>query len=144
MKKFVAMGAMALILGTCSLQEASAWKNEKLSVGLNWSYQSGGNNLLWGVFRNGQPPACDPGCFEPYGYGPYGYPGYGAQGYQGYPYTQGGTAPTTPTAPYTPPAPAEAPVGPQPSSGLEYKSFQTVSFPMYYQPNYYYPLNYDR
>jgi hypothetical protein len=140
MKKFVAVGALALILTACSLQEAKAWINNKFSVGLNYSHQSGGNNFLWGAFRNGQPPACDgPGCFAP----GYGYPGHGAQGFQGYPYAQGGTAPMTPMMP---PAPAAAPVSPQgqPSSGLQYNGFQPVAYPMYYQPNYYYPVNYGR
>lgn len=139
MKKFVAMGALALILAACSLQEASAWVNSKFSVGLDYSHQSGGNNFLWGVFRNGQPPACDgPGCF-----GPYGYPGHAAQGFQGYPYAQGGMMPMNPMAPS---APVAAPVVPptQPSSSLEYNGFQTVNFPMYYPPNFYVPMNYGR
>src|SRR5579864_3019109 len=144
MKKFVAMGVLALILAACSQQEASAWINSKFSVGLNWAYQSGGNNLLWGVFRNGQPPApcCDgPGCFGP---GFYGAPGYHAQGFSGYPYPQG--AAITPMGPMSNPAPAAGPTVPQsqPSSSLYYNGFQTVNYPMYYYPNYYVPVNYGR
>lgn len=54
-------------------QEANAWINFKFGVGLNWNWQSGGNNLLWGAFQNGQP-----GGFE--GYNPWHHhsqPGFG-------------------------------------------------------------------
>ena len=150
MKKFVVMGALAVALAVCSHQEASAWVNAKFGVGLNWAYQSGGNNLLWGVYRNGQPPACcdGPGCgpgFYGPGYGPGFYgPGYGAAGgYPGYPYA--GTN-MGPVAPFTPPAPTLSPTpsSTQPSSSLEYNGFQTVNYPMYYAPNYCYPVNYGR
>jgi hypothetical protein len=140
MKKFVAMGALALILAACSQQEASAWINSKFGVGLNWSWQSGGNNLAWGVFRNGQPPACDGPGF----YGPgYGAPAYHAQGYQGYSYPQ--RAEMAPTMPVPAPA-AGIPTQPQtqPSSYLGYPGYQTVNYPMYYQPNYFVPVNYGR
>jgi hypothetical protein len=150
MKKFVVMGALALALAVCSQQEASAWVNTKFGVGLNWGYQSGGNNFLWGVFRNGQPPCCDgPGCGPGYGpgyFGPaYGGPGYHAQGFQGgNPYAQG--ADMAPVGPMVPQSPAAVPTmpRPQPSSSLQNNSFQTVNFPMYYVPGYYYPVSYER
>jgi hypothetical protein len=141
MKKFVAMGALALILAACSQQEASAWINCKFGVGLNWAWQSGGNNLAWGVFRNGQPPCCDwPSCFGP----GYGAPAYHAQGFPSYPYPQG--AGMTPMAPATSPVPAAGPNVPQfqPSSSLDYDGFQPVNFPMYYQPSYFIPVSYGR
>src|SRR5436190_1535835 len=61
MKKFLTMGALALTLGALLAVEASAWINSKFGVGLNWNYQSGGNSALFGLFRNGQPPAPDCG-----------------------------------------------------------------------------------
>jgi hypothetical protein len=142
MKKLLVMGALALILAACSLQEASAWVNAKFGIGINWAYQSGGNNFLWGVFRNGQPPCCDGHGCGPGFYGPgYGVPGYyGSEGYQGYPYAQGaGASPMTPMTP--PQVPASAPA--QPSSNLQNNGFQTVNYPPYYVPNYYYPVSYS-
>jgi hypothetical protein len=81
MKKFLSMGALALALaGVCSAP-APAWLNWKLGLGLNFGWQSGGNNTLWGFFRNGQPPGPDcggaGGCPLPPG-GPLGG-GYGFQ-----------------------------------------------------------------
>jgi hypothetical protein len=59
MKKFLSMSALALTVAALSTQEAPAWINSKFGVGLNWGWQSAGNNLGWGFFRNGQPPAPD-------------------------------------------------------------------------------------
>ena len=61
MKKFLMMGALAMALAVLSTQQAPAWINVKFNAGLNYGYQAGGNNLLWGAFRNGQPPGPD-GC----------------------------------------------------------------------------------
>src|SRR5262245_40870846 len=74
MKKFLTMGALALALTALTTQSAPAWINSKFGIGLNWNYQSGGNNALFGLWRNGQPPAPDcgvgyPGVL-PYGPGP--------------------------------------------------------------------------
>jgi len=82
MKRILASGACALILGLLSSQPASAWVNWKFGVGLNSSWQSGGNNFFWGLYRNGQPPGPDPyanlyglpGCQGP-GCNPYQFPG---------------------------------------------------------------------
>jgi hypothetical protein len=81
MRKILVMGVMALGLALASEQTASAWVNFKFGAGVNWNWQSGGNNFLWGLFRNGQPPA--PDCPPGYGYGPgvgHGYPGPGPYG----------------------------------------------------------------
>lgn len=67
MKKFFMMGVLATAIAVLSQQQASAWTNFKFGVGLNLGYQAGGNNFLWGAWRNGQPPA--PDC------APYGCPG---------------------------------------------------------------------
>src|SRR5437870_2509435 len=76
MKKFLTVGALALIVAAFSHQQASAWINCKFGIGFNWDWQSGGNNLLWGAFRNGQPGAPDWECHHQcgYNYAGYGYP----------------------------------------------------------------------
>ena len=56
MKKLVLAGLFAIALIALSQQQASAWVNQRFSVGLSWSRQSGGNNFGWGAYRNGQPP----------------------------------------------------------------------------------------
>ena len=56
MKKIVLAGLCAISLIALSQQTASAWTNHRFSVGLNWQRQSGGNQFLWGAYRNGQPP----------------------------------------------------------------------------------------
>ncbi len=76
MKKFLTTGILALTLAALSTQDAPAWLNWKFGVGMNMGWQSGGNNTLWGLFRNGQPPAPDmccgggPGGVLPPSYGP--------------------------------------------------------------------------
>ena len=62
MKKFLTTGILALTLAALSTQDAPAWLNWKFGVGMNMGWQSGGNNTLWGLFRNGQPPAPDICC----------------------------------------------------------------------------------
>ena len=92
MRKITLLGLWALALTVLSHEQANAWINFKFGVGLNWNWQSGGNNTLWGLFRNGQPPGsgptfdpsvCPPVCGNsgggwgnPYG----GYGGYGPGG----------------------------------------------------------------
>ena len=61
MKKVLFLGLAALGLGLLTEQPAQAWINSKFSIGLNWHWQSGGNNLLWGAFRNGQVPGHEHG-----------------------------------------------------------------------------------
>jgi hypothetical protein len=88
MKKFLIAGALALIVAGFSQQPASAWINCHFGIGFNWNWQSGGNNLLWGVFRNGQPGAPDWECHRHcgYNYAGHDYPmmatGYPMLGYQ--------------------------------------------------------------
>ena len=128
MKKFLAMGVLALGVAALAQQPASAWVNTKFGAGINWAYQSGGNNVLWGAFRNGQPPAPE-GCAT----------GGGHYGFEGVP--QG--------APMTPPVihpPATVPQAPQANDSqvwYQYRQqqrYQTVTYPNYY-PAYYYPAN---
>lgn len=76
MKKFLTMGALALSLAAICVAPAPAWLNWKFGIGLNLGWQSGGNNTLWGLFRNGQPPGPEcgigGGCQLPPGAGGYG------------------------------------------------------------------------
>jgi hypothetical protein len=81
MKKFLTMGALALTLAAICVAPAPAWLNWKFGIGLNLGWQSGGNNTLWGLFRNGQPPGPEcggglGGCPLPPG------PGYGGAPFQ--------------------------------------------------------------
>lgn len=97
MKKMVVAGLIAVSMMAVSQQQASAWVNSRFSVGLTWDFQSGGNQLLWGAWRNGQPPGPEafssgiyqpryqgpmPGGFGPSGPGMYG-PGFGVQPFFG-------------------------------------------------------------
>lgn len=68
MTKILPIGMLTLFLALAAHQQASAWINSRFGVGFNWSWQSGGNNLLWGLLRDGQPPApCPiPGCQPPF------------------------------------------------------------------------------
>ncbi|MSQ95729.1 MAG: hypothetical protein EXR98_14405 [Gemmataceae bacterium] len=56
MKKLVLAAVLAVSAMAITQQQASAWVNSRFSLGLNWGYQSGGNNFLWGAWKNGQPP----------------------------------------------------------------------------------------
>ena len=67
MKKFVLAGLCAIAVTAMVQQPASAWINSRFGVGLNWDFQSGGNNFGWGAWRNGQPPG--PESFGGGGYG---------------------------------------------------------------------------
>jgi len=93
MKKLLPIGLLALSF-TVFAEDASAWINSRFGLGFNWGWQSGGNNLLWGLFRDGQPGGPDiyhvdvpvyPKCGCPSGY-PGAYPG-------AYPGVQGPVAP---------------------------------------------------
>jgi len=87
MKKILLVGALALLALFSAEQQASAWLNFKFGAGINWAWQSGGNNTLWGLFRNGQPPGFgpqyDPSCLPSnqgcgqQGAGPFGCPQQG-------------------------------------------------------------------
>jgi len=56
MKKLLSMGLLTLCALAASEREAQAWVNAKFSVGLNWQLQSANNNVLWGMWKNGQVP----------------------------------------------------------------------------------------
>jgi len=143
MKKILVLGALALSTGLLSEQPASAWVNAKFGVGLNWSWQSGGNNFPWGLFRNGQPPG--PDCTYANGggyqrppstfpgvtpYGPYDFQYFGHQP-QGNGNGTGGQNTTTPVNPQTPAG------GANQVSWYNNNLYQTVSYsPGYYGYNY--------
>jgi hypothetical protein len=140
MKKFLFVGTLALAVATVLELEAWAWISTNFSVGLNYCYQSGGNNLLWGVFRNGQPGCCcdlpnaparfyaiqhgyDPFCPCPGGYGP--GPDYGHD--------------------FVPPPPMPALPAPTPLPGPQANwygqpAFQAVNYTPF-SGNYYTPAN---
>ncbi len=143
MRKLFTMSVLALTLVLVSSQQASAWSNIKFGVGMNFHWQTGDNNLLWGVFRNGQIP----------GPGPYG-PMYGGGhgGGDGFPMyyeqaaTQNAKPATTPTQ-----APANAsqtsynpnpygyyqPVGYYPNSQYQVPMYTPNYYP-YQVPSYWY------
>ncbi len=59
MKKILAIGVLAIGMMAISQQQASAWVNTRFGMGLNFDWSSGGNTLLWGLIRDGQPGAPD-------------------------------------------------------------------------------------
>jgi len=59
MKRFLILGAVAVACVCASVHEASAWVNSNFGLGMNWSWQSGGNSLLCGLWRDGQPGGAD-------------------------------------------------------------------------------------
>jgi hypothetical protein len=125
MKKFLTVGVLALIAAAFSHQEASAWINCKFGIGFNYGWQSGGNNFLWGAFRNGQPGAPDWECHHQCGYN---YAGYG------YP-TMSSPMSFPPAMNFQAPAPT-----PDYHSGMSYgyPGYQTVNF----APEYDYGFSY--
>jgi hypothetical protein len=124
MKKVMILSALALAAVLATTQPASAWHNIKFGAGVNLHWQSGDNNLLWGVFRNGQIPH------------PAGIPGYG---YGGYDHHGGGFPSYYPIS--TPAAPADA--GKQAAAAPA--NLNQVGYPYnpysYYQPVSYNPYN---
>ncbi|MCI0464046.1 MAG: hypothetical protein L0Z62_44495 [Gemmataceae bacterium] len=73
MKRFLVMSVLALGMVALSQQHASAWI--KLSIGFNFSFESGNNNLLWGFFRDGQLPGYPTDVLH--GHHPFAIGGYG-------------------------------------------------------------------
>src|SRR5438045_1197477 len=67
MKKLLMTGVLAVTALALSQQQASAWVNSRFSIGINYHYQSGGNQFLWGVFTNGQPPGPEFGPCHDFG-----------------------------------------------------------------------------
>ena len=131
MKKIVLTGLVAISMMALSQQEASAWINSKFSVGLNWEAQSGGNNLLWGGWKNGQPPA-------PEGFG--SGPSYGGQSYGGPAQQFYAPAPSSHSYAPMPQGSFDAPA--QPFAGQYASPYQFANYPrqVYYYPapTYYY------
>jgi hypothetical protein len=134
MKKLFTLGALALSVAAVSHEQASAWINWKAGAGVNLGYQSGGNNFLWGAFRNGQPPGPEfpdhGGGFPGFDHSLYGgtFPNFGGYGaYQPMPQPGPSAAPaqTLPNPRSTTPAETQT-WFPGPSL------FQPVSFPTYY------------
>src|ERR1051325_4233506 len=60
MKKILLLGLLAIGASALSQQSASAWVNARFGMGLNWDYQSGGNQIAWGLWQNNQPGGADP------------------------------------------------------------------------------------
>lgn len=58
MKRFLILGALTVAFAAASYEQASAWINSNFGLGMNWSWQSGGNSILGGLWRDGQP--CGP------------------------------------------------------------------------------------
>lgn len=112
MKKFVIVGGCALMWALASTSSAPAWVNFKFGAGINWNWQAGGNNLLWGLFRNGQPPG-------------YEYAAYPGPGHPGMPYPYPG--PAFPGHGPMYPGPAYQP-GPSPFPGIHYYGPQEFQF----------------
>ncbi len=80
MKKIFVAGLIAVSMLAITQQQASAWVNSKFGIGLNWDLQSGGNQILWGAWRNGQPPgpeAVNSGPWAPTYRGPMPGPSFG-------------------------------------------------------------------
>jgi hypothetical protein len=132
MKKIVVAGLVAVGLMAITQQQASAWINSKFGIGLNWDVQSGGNQVLWGAWRNGQPPG-------PEAFGGYGGGGYYQGGMPGHAY-----APMPQAAP--PQGSFDRPMYQAPYAVQQYQNpfqFATYSRPVQYyyypaQPYYYY------
>jgi hypothetical protein len=137
MRTFLIAGLLSLLGLGLSAQQACAWTNFKFGIGFNFARQSGANNLLWGVFRNGQAPEREDGG-DFFFYHPHAFPTYHA--------AMGGPAPTFHAGA------ASAPVPGQPAQNSAYyygqPNYQTVTFPGYpTMPSYYYPATfyyYDR
>jgi hypothetical protein len=156
MKRILVAGMLAISIMAIAEQQASAWVNSKFGIGLNLDYQSGGNQILWGAWRNGQPPgpeAFNAGPYQPSYRGPVAPPG---PYFGGAPMPQGsfdaqtfeppyaGTYQAPATSPYQPPyagmyqAPATSPYQ-TPYAGGYQSPFQFANYPRPVNYYYYYP-----
>jgi hypothetical protein len=113
MKRFCSAGLLALSWMLASQDHASAWVNFKFSAGINWQWQSGGNSVLWGAWRNG-PPGCEAfgqNCAYPnyHAANAAGPNGFVQQGDKGQPKAQGQAyaAPQYPYYGFTPTVPPQ-------------------------------------
>jgi hypothetical protein len=155
MKQFLTVGALAALAVLATSRTADAWCNSKFSVGLNWSLQSGNNNLLWGVYRNGQIP-------DGYDGGGYGGPGAPPPGYGAQPFPWFGSAQQQSNMPQASVAMPNVPQGGYAYNGYGYNGYgaggynsnlypanyqyqtgyQPYYAPGYYAPSYYPPAYY--
>jgi hypothetical protein len=123
MKKVLVAGMLAVCMIALSQQQASAWTNTRIGIGLNWGWSSGGNNLGWGLIRGAQPPG--PELYQ----GNPSYPQYG-------PFSQQSPQSSLPIQVEQPTyQPSQA--GPGMNYGTPYQ-FATYPRPVYY----YYPAPY--
>jgi hypothetical protein len=138
MRTFLTAGLLGLVVLGLSAPQASAWTNFKFGIGFNFGRQSGGNNFLWGLYRNGQTPGPEYGG-DSFFYQPHAFPIYHAG--MGAP-THAGLTPAAAAV-----GPAQAPAG---NNAYYYgqPNYRTVTFPDYQtMPSYYFPATfyyYDR
>ncbi len=152
MKKLLSMSLLTLCALAMTQQQAHAWMNAKFSIGLNWHIQSANNNVLWGLWKNGQVPGPEAfgGGASPFpsgvGPGPYmtppgQYPWF-LNNPQGSPQTQPVASPAE-----TAPPPTVAGLPPygnfNPYQTVSYQQNSGYYYPNYYQPNYYQPNYYQ-
>ncbi len=155
MKKFLIAAALAVGVAALSLQPASAWIKFNFSAGINWTWESGNNSFLWGLWTSGQAPGwptdvgCLPGCGpSPYAAGFGGLPGWYGDTHGMAPYYGAGDHGSGYVAPQPTPANPPADKGKdagngQASSWYGNSAYQPASYhqaPSYYQaPAAYYP-----
>ncbi|MSQ93433.1 MAG: hypothetical protein EXR98_02630 [Gemmataceae bacterium] len=142
MKKLLSLGLLTVCALVVSERQADAWLNSKFSVGLNWHLQSGNNNVLWGLWKNGQVPGPEAFGGMPHGHIPFGanppagnFPYFGAnpqQMPQAYP---------TQTAPPPVQTSQQAAYYYGMPYNYGYNPYQTASYQPggYSYPSYYYP-----
>lgn len=131
MKKIALAGLVAIALIALSQQQASAWVNQRFSVGLNWHRQSGGNNFLWGAFRNGQPPGPEAfGGAQSFGAGQMPFAAPMPQGHGSHSSVPQGYAPQTV---YYPPMPQANYAG-QYASPFQFANYPRQTYYYYYYP----------
>jgi hypothetical protein len=126
MKRFLLASLLALVLLAGSHQTASAWSKWNVMVGVNVSYEGGGNSFLWGLARSAPYPG---------GYGWGGGDHYaGDYGYHGYPASYQ-TQPQQWQAPAPAPAPAPQQNPPATTPGTQ-QTTQAVGYYYYGYTNY--------
>lgn len=134
MKKLLGITFLTALAIVATERPAQAWINSKFSIGLNWHYQSGGNCLFWGLWRNGQVPG-------PWGdgmyYGPINWPSCGFGG----PYGGGAAYPDFGGAPAGDPSFHAGVPNPNaaPATTTVQNAGQGYQHTSGYQPGYYYP-----
>lgn len=140
MKKMLVASVVAVALVATVEQQASAWTKFSFGVGLNASYEGGGNSLLWGLIKGAPSPnqmVVDPTLQPPIN----GYHGGAVDGAFGAPAPSdfGKPLPKDPEK-VGPPMPVK------PAAFYEYKpqipaqqnQGNTEEEPEYYYPSYYY------